>query len=143
MRNSETANRFYRSAIMVVTGLALSVLTACASAPRQQFRYESYKLTADATLATQDIVVVKSDWSREAGRMRASVRVRNASSQLLTLRYRFNWLDQARKPVGAEDSQWQTVEARGGEIVLLEGITIATGAADFTLEFEGDGKQGS
>ncbi len=125
-----------RLAAFATTAVVALMLASCAGTTRTDRQYESYKVVADATLGSDDIVVVRADWEHEMGRVRATVRVRNDGEAVRVLHYRFGWLDQAGRPVGGDEGAWRDVEVELGKVVLLEGYTSAKGVTDFVLQVD-------
>lgn len=125
-----------RLAALATAAVVALMLASCAGTTRTDRQYESYKVVADATLGSDDIVVVRADWEREMGRVRATVRVRHVGEIVRVLHYRFGWLDQAGRPVGGDEGVWQNVEVEPGKVVLLDGYTSAKDVTDFVLQID-------
>lgn len=136
MTRIEMAAALRRLTAIVTAGMVACVLASCAGTTDTARQYESYKVEADATLGSDDIVVVRADWEHEMGRVRATVRVRNAGGAVRIVHYRFGWLDESGRAVIDEVGAWRDIEVEPGQVVLLEGHTAHSGVTDFVLEVD-------
>jgi uncharacterized protein YcfL len=125
-----------RLATAVTAAVAFCSLASCAGNPGAVKGYESYKISTGVDLGASGVVVFRSDWEHEMGRERATVRVRNTTEAMQTLRYRFRWLDQGGESLGSDEAGWRQVEIEGGQVVPLAGVTALKGAVDFILEID-------
>ena len=122
--------------LLALSGCATNVNTVGRAQPQATPDMVSDKrIVTDNTLARLIRVVSVNQTTVSTNLLKIQVTLENLKNNPRTIRYKFEWIDQAGMAVNSATESWKTLLLQGRETTTISTVALNPRAVDFVLKF--------